>query len=83
MAHSWLQLFDSENEAFAAYANAYPDSYSLLIDTYDVLKSGLPNAIKVAKEILEPQGKLLTDVRLDSGDLAYLSPWIQKIVETL
>lgn len=81
MAHSWIQLFDSEYEAFEAYAKAYPDSCSLLIDTYDVLKSGLPNAIKVAKEVLEPQGKRLAGVRLDSGDLAYLSKECRRMLD--
>lgn len=81
MAHSWIQLFDSEFEAFTAYADAYPDNCSLLIDTYDVLKSGLPNAIKVAKEILEPKGKRLAGVRIDSGDLAYLSKECRRMLD--
>lgn len=73
MAHSWVMFFDSEYEAFKAYAESYPDATVLLVDTYDVLKSGVPNAIKVAKEVLEPMGKRLKGIRLDSGDLAYLS----------
>ena len=73
MAHSWVQSFDSEYEAFAAYARTYPDRCSLLVDTYNTLKSGVPNAIRVAKEILEPMGKRLAGIRLDSGDIAYLS----------
>lgn len=73
MAHAWVQFHDSEYEAFEAYAKAYPDACTLLVDTYNVLKSGIPNAIKVAKEILEPMGKRLKGIRLDSGDLAYLS----------
>ena len=73
MAHSWVMFFDSEYEAFKAYAEVYPDATVLLVDTYDVLKSGVPNAIRVAKEILEPMGKRLKGIRLDSGDLAYLS----------
>lgn len=77
MAHCWVQLFDSEYEAFAAYANAYPQNCSLLIDTYNVLKSGLPNAIRVAKEILEPQGHRLKSIRIDSGDIAYLTKKIR------
>ena len=72
-AHSWIMRFDSEYEAFKKYAMVYPDAAVFLVDTYDVLKSGIPNAIRVAKEILEPQGKRLKGVRLDSGDLAYLS----------
>lgn len=78
MAHSWVQFFNTEYEAFKAYAESYPDNCSLLIDTYNVLKSGLPNAIKVAKEYLEPMGKRLKSVRIDSGDLAYLSKEIRK-----
>lgn len=78
MAHSWVMSFSSEYEAFAAYAKSYPDATVLLVDTYDVLKSGVPNAIKVAKEILEPMGKRLKGIRLDSGDLAYLSKAARK-----
>lgn len=81
MAHSWVQYFDNEYEAFKAYAEVYPNDCSLLIDTYNVLKSGLPNAIKVAKEILEPQGKRLKGIRLDSGDLAYLSKACRKVLD--
>lgn len=77
MAHSWVQLFPTEYDAFLAYAKAYPDNCSLLIDTYDVLHSGLANAIKVSKEYLEPMGKKLKGVRIDSGDLAYLSKKIR------
>ena len=73
MAHAWVQSFDSEYEAFVAYAKAYPDHCNLLVDTFSTLKSGVPNAIKVAKEILEPMGKRLVGIRLDSGDIAYLS----------
>lgn len=78
MAHSWVQLFDDEFAAFAAYANAYPDNTTLLIDTYNVLKSGLPNAIRVHKEILEPMGKRLRGVRIDSGDITYLTKKIRR-----
>ena len=80
MAHSWVQLYDSEYEAFKSWAEIYPDNCTLLIDTYNVLKSGIINAIKVSKEVLEPQGKSLKGVRLDSGDLAYLSKEIRKIL---
>ena len=73
MAHSFVQSFDNEYEAFKAYATIYPDNCVLLVDTYDTLKSGVPNAIKVAKEILEPMGKRLSGIRLDSGDIAYLT----------
>ena len=73
MAHSWVMYFPSEYEAFKAYALEYPDACTLLVDTLDVLNSGIPNAIRVAKEVLEPMGKRLKGIRLDSGDLAYLS----------
>lgn len=78
MAHSWVQLFDSEYEAFKAYATVYPDSCTLLIDTYNVLKSGLPNAIKVFKEVLLPMGKRPKGVRIDSGDITYLSKKVRE-----
>ncbi len=81
MAHSWVMSFESEYAAFQAYAENYPDSTVLLVDTYDVLKSGVPNAIRVAKDILEPQGKRLKGIRLDSGDLAYLSKEARKLLD--
>ena len=81
MAHSWVQYFDSEYEAFAAYAKIYPDACVLLIDTYDVIESGVVNAIRVAKEVLEPSGHKLAGVRLDSGDLAYLSKKVRKMLD--
>lgn len=77
MAHSFVQSFDSELEAFKAYCNTYPNNATLLLDTYDTLKSGLPNAIKAAKEVLEPLGQRLKGVRIDSGDMAYLSKKIR------
>ena len=70
MAHSFVQSFDSEYDAFKAYALSFPDNATLLVDTYDTLRSGVPNAIKVAKEVLEPVGKTLAGIRIDSGDLA-------------
>ena len=73
MAHSWVMFYPDEYTAFEKYARAYPDGCTLLVDTYDVLESGVPNAIRVAKEVLEPMGKRLRGIRLDSGDLAYLS----------
>ncbi|MGE4549625.1 MAG: nicotinate phosphoribosyltransferase [Intestinibacillus sp.] len=73
MAHSWVQMFDSEYEAFKAYAEIYPTNCVFLVDTYNVLKSGVPNAIKVANEILAPMGIRPKGIRLDSGDIAYLS----------
>ncbi|MDZ7681120.1 MAG: nicotinate phosphoribosyltransferase [Fodinibius sp.] len=72
MAHSWIQSFDDEITAFRKYAEFYPDNCILLVDTYDTLGSGVPNAIKVAKE-LEEQGYKMKGIRLDSGDLAYFS----------
>ena len=80
MAHAWIQLFGDEYEAFETYAKTYPDNCILLIDTYNVLKSGIINAIKASKNILEPQGKKLKGIRLDSGDLAYLSKEVRKIL---
>ena len=77
MAHSWIQAFDSEYEAFKTYAKMYPDNCILLIDTYDTLESGLVNAMKVFKEELLPKG-LTAGVRIDSGDLAYLSKEVRK-----
>ena len=78
MAHSWVEFFPSEYEAFKAYAEIYPDNSVLLIDTFDILESGLPNAIRVAHEVLEPMGKRLKGVRIDSGDLAYFSKAIRR-----
>ncbi len=73
MAHSLVTEADSEYEAFLNYAKAYPNNCILLVDTYDVLKSGVPNAIRIAKEYLIPNGYQLKGIRIDSGDLAYLS----------
>lgn len=81
MAHSWVQLFDSEYEAFLAYAKNYPANCTLLIDTYNVLKSGLPNAIKVFNEYLVPNGYRPKGVRIDSGDITYLSKKCRKILD--
>ncbi len=81
MAHSWIQTFDTEYEAFATYARTYPKDCTLLIDTYNVLKSGLPNAIRVHKEILEPMGCRLAGIRIDSGDITYLTKKVRKILD--
>lgn len=81
MAHSWIQYFEDEFEAFKEYAITYPNSCTLLVDTYNVLKSGVPNAIRVAKEVLEPLGHTLKGIRLDSGDLAYLSKEARKMLD--
>lgn len=81
MAHSWVMAFDNEYEAFLSYAKLYPSNTILLIDTYDVINSGLKNAIKVAKDYLIPNGYKLKGVRIDSGDLAYLSKKTRKILD--
>lgn len=73
MAHSWVQMFDNEYEAFKAYCELYPDNPTLLVDTYNTLRSGIPNAIRVFKEVLLPMGKTKCAIRLDSGDISYLS----------
>jgi len=73
MAHSWVQMFDSEYEAFKVYAETYPNNSTFLVDTYSVIKSGIPNVIKVVKEVLWPKGIKKCAIRIDSGDIAYLS----------
>jgi len=81
MAHSWVQMFDTEYDAFLAYAKTYPDNCTLLIDTYNVLKSGLPNAIKVFNDYLVPNGHRPKGVRIDSGDITYLSKKCRKMLD--
>lgn len=81
MAHSWIMYFKDEYDAFCQYAKTYPDASVFLVDTYDVLRSGIPNAIRAAKDVLEPMGKRLKGVRLDSGDLAYLSKKVRKMLD--
>lgn len=81
MAHSWIQMFDSEYDAFKAYCELYPDNPTLLVDTYNTLKSGIPNAIKVFKEVLLPQGKTKCAIRLDSGDISYISKKARKMLD--
>ena len=81
MAHSWVQSFDSEYDAFVAYAESYPDNCVLLIDTYNVLKSGLPNAIRVFDEVLKPKGIKKCGIRIDSGDITYLTKKCRKILD--
>ncbi len=81
MAHSWVQLFDSEYEAFKAYAEVYPQSCTLLVDTYNVLKSGIPNAIKVFNDVLVPRGYRPKGIRLDSGDITYLTKKARKMLD--
>lgn len=73
MAHSWVQLFDSELDAFCAYAKAYPHDCTLLVDTYNVLKSGIPNAIEAFRREVLPRGFRPKGIRIDSGDITYLS----------
>ncbi len=81
MAHSWIQMFDSEYDAFRTYCELYPDNTTLLVDTYNTLKSGIPNAIKVFKEVLVPKGKTNFAIRLDSGDISYLSKKARKMLD--
>ncbi|MGM9979183.1 MAG: nicotinate phosphoribosyltransferase [Clostridium sp.] len=81
MAHSWVQLFDSEYDAFKAWCEIYPDNSVLLVDTYNVLKSGLPNAIKVFDEVLKPKGIRPKGIRIDSGDITYLTKKCRKILD--
>ena len=81
MAHSWVQAFENEYEAFKAYAETYPDNCCLLVDTYNVLKSGVPNAIRVFNEVVLPKGFRPKSIRLDSGDLAYLSKKARKMLD--
>jgi len=81
MAHSWIQMFDNEYEAFKAYCEIYPNNATLLVDTYNTLKSGVPNAIKVFKEVLVPKGIQNFAIRLDSGDIAYLSKKARKMLD--
>ena len=81
MAHSWVQLFDSELEAFCAYARQYPDQCTLLVDTYNVLKSGVPNAIEAFKREVLPRGFRPQGIRIDSGDITYLSKKARKMLD--
>ncbi|MBO5313247.1 MAG: nicotinate phosphoribosyltransferase [Clostridia bacterium] len=81
MAHSWVQMFDSEYEAFATYCRLYPKNPTLLVDTYNVLESGIPNAIKAFKEVLTEEERQNCAVRLDSGDITYLTKKIRKILD--
>ncbi|MBQ1335800.1 MAG: nicotinate phosphoribosyltransferase [Selenomonadaceae bacterium] len=81
MAHSWVMFYGDEFEAFKKYAETYPDATLLLVDTYDVIHSGIPNAIRVSREVLEPMGKRLKGIRIDSGDLAYLSKRVRVMLD--
>ena len=73
MAHAWVQMFDTEYEAFKSYCELYPENATLLVDTYNTLKSGVPNAIRAFNEVLKPKGITKCGIRLDSGDMAYLT----------
>lgn len=81
MAHAWVQMFDTEYEAFKAYCEIYPQNAVLLVDTYNTLKSGVPNAIRVFKEMLIPQGITNFAIRLDSGDISYLSKRARELLD--
>lgn len=81
MAHSWVQMFDSEYEAFRTYCEIYPDNAVLLVDTYNTLSSGVPNAIRAFKEVLLPRGIQKCAIRIDSGDLTYLSRKARKMLD--
>ena len=81
MAHSWIQMFDTEYEAFCAYCRMYPHGAVLLVDTYNTLESGVSNAIRAFKEILVPQGINDFGIRLDSGDIAYLTKKARKMLD--
>ena len=81
MAHAWVQMFDSEYEAFKAYCQLYPHNATLLVDTYNTLHSGVPNAIRVFNEVLKPLGITKCGIRLDSGDMAYLTQQARKMLD--
>ncbi|MGN1001770.1 MAG: nicotinate phosphoribosyltransferase, partial [Oscillospiraceae bacterium] len=81
MAHSWVQMFDSEYEAFKTYCEIYPTNATLLVDTYDSLRSGVPNAIRVFNEVLKPLGIKKCGIRFDSGDMAYLTRKARKMLD--
>ncbi len=81
MAHSWVQMFPNEYEAFKKYAEMYPDACVLLVDTYNVLRHGVPDAIRVFDEVLKPMGKRPKGIRIDSGDIAYLSKKARKMLD--
>ena len=81
MAHAWVQMFDNEYIAFKNYCKLYPDNPTLLVDTYNVIESGVPAAIQAVKDVLWPQGKKACAVRLDSGDITYLSKKVRKMLD--
>lgn len=81
MAHSWVQMFDTELEAFMTYCRLYPNNATLLVDTYNTLKSGVPNAIRAFNEVLKPLGITKCGIRLDSGDMTYLTKKARKMLD--
>ena len=81
MAHAWVQMFDTEYEAFKSYCEMYPNNATLLVDTYNTLKSGVPNAIRAFNDVLKPLGIKKCGIRLDSGDMAYLSQQARKMLD--
>ncbi len=81
MAHAWVQMFDSQYEAFKTYCEIYPNNATLLVDTYNVLKSGVPDAIRAFNEVLRPKGITKCGIRLDSGDITYLSKEARKMLD--
>ncbi|MBR2896016.1 MAG: nicotinate phosphoribosyltransferase, partial [Oscillospiraceae bacterium] len=81
MAHSWVQMFDTQYEAFKTYCEVYPDNAVLLVDTYNTLKCGVPDAIRAFNEVLKPKGIKKCGIRLDSGDIAYLSKEARKMLD--
>ncbi len=81
MAHSWVQMFDTEYEAFKTYCEIYPENATLLVDTYNVLESGIPNAIRVFNEVLAPKGIRKCGIRIDSGDITYLTKKVRKMLD--
>jgi nicotinate phosphoribosyltransferase len=81
MAHAWVQMFDSQYEAFKTYCEIYPDNATLLVDTYNTLKSGIPDAIRAFNDVLRPRGITKCGIRLDSGDIAYLTRQARKMLD--
>ena len=81
MAHSWVQMFDSEYEAFCAYCEVYPRNATLLVDTYNVIESGIPNAIRAFNDVLAPKGIQRCGIRIDSGDITYLTRKARKMLD--
>ncbi len=81
MAHSWVQMFDTEYEAFKTYCEIYPENATLLVDTYNVVESGIPNAIRAFNEVLAPKGIRKCGVRIDSGDITYLTKKVRKMLD--